>query len=54
MLNGVSASQLQRDFNEFAQQASEKSSKQEVAAVRIRPRWPMVELRPPVQAPGVV
>ena len=35
MLNGVSASQLQRDFNEFAQQASEKSSKQEVAAVRI-------------------
>ena len=35
MLNGVSASQLQRDFNEFAQQASEKPSKQEVAAVRI-------------------
>ena len=35
MLNGASASQLQRDFNEFAQQASEKSSKQEVAAVRI-------------------
>ena len=35
MLNGVSASQLQKDFNEFAQQASEKSSKQEVAAVRI-------------------
>ena len=26
----------------------------EVAAVRIRPRWPMVELRPPVQASGVV
>ena len=35
MLLGVSASQLQKDFNEFAQQASEKSSKQEVAAVRI-------------------
>jgi len=26
----------------------------EVAAVRIRPRWPMVELRPPVQVSGVV
>ena len=35
MLQGVSNSQLQKDFNEFAQQASEKSSKQEVAAVRI-------------------
>ena len=35
MLLGASASQLQKDFNEFAQQASEKSSKQEVAAVRI-------------------
>ena len=35
MLTGASASQLQKDFNEFAQQASEKSSKQEVAAVRI-------------------
>ena len=35
MLQGVSNSQLQMDFNEFAQQASEKSSKQEVAAVRI-------------------
>jgi N6-L-threonylcarbamoyladenine synthase len=26
----------------------------EVCAVRIRPRWPMVELRPPVQAPAIL
>lgn len=35
LLLGVSANQLNADFGEFAQRASEQSSKQEVAAVRI-------------------
>ena len=35
LLQGASANQLNADFGEFAQRASEQSSKQEVAAVRI-------------------